>query len=86
MSLSMGVATQPSVTPVRPRSVLLVGPLVAGWSVGRDNPTPDAFVRHPPDPVPLELVETPAAVVSLMSLGGASFALADHYNHIHIGY
>jgi hypothetical protein len=28
----------------------------------------------------------PAQVISLMSLGGPSFALSDHYNHIHIGY
>jgi hypothetical protein len=28
----------------------------------------------------------PKQVISLMSLGGASFALADHYIHIHIGY
>jgi hypothetical protein len=28
----------------------------------------------------------PLQVISLMSLGGPSFALADHYNHIHIGY
>jgi hypothetical protein len=28
----------------------------------------------------------PAQVISLMALGGPSFALADHYNHIHIGY
>ena len=28
----------------------------------------------------------PVQVISLMSLGGPSFALADHYNHIHIGY
>lgn len=28
----------------------------------------------------------PAQVISLMSLGGPSFALPDHYNHIHLGY
>ena len=28
----------------------------------------------------------PAQVISLMALGGPSFALANHYNHIHIGY
>jgi hypothetical protein len=28
----------------------------------------------------------PKQVISLMTLGGPSFALADHYNHIHIGY
>jgi hypothetical protein len=28
----------------------------------------------------------PVQVISLMTLGGPSFALADHYNHIHIGY
>ncbi len=28
----------------------------------------------------------PLQVISLMSLGGPSFALPDHYNHIHIGY
>lgn len=28
----------------------------------------------------------PAQVISLMTLGGPSFALPDHYNHIHIGY
>ncbi len=28
----------------------------------------------------------PLQVISLMTLGGASFALPDHYNHIHIGY
>jgi hypothetical protein len=28
----------------------------------------------------------PLQVISLMTLGGPSFALADHYNHIHIGY
>jgi hypothetical protein len=25
-------------------------------------------------------------VISLLGLGGASFALADHYDHIHVGY
>lgn len=28
----------------------------------------------------------PLQVISLMTLGGPSFALADHYNHIHVGY
>jgi hypothetical protein len=28
----------------------------------------------------------PKQVISLMTLGGPSFALQDHYNHIHIGY
>jgi len=28
----------------------------------------------------------PRQVISLMTLGGPSFALPDHYNHIHIGY
>jgi hypothetical protein len=28
----------------------------------------------------------PAQIISLMALGGPSFALADHYDHIHIGY
>jgi hypothetical protein len=28
----------------------------------------------------------PAQVISLLGLGGPSFALADHYNHIHVGY
>ena len=28
----------------------------------------------------------PAQVISLMTLGGPSFALPDHYNHIHVGY
>ncbi|HST25970.1 MAG TPA: hypothetical protein VLJ76_08260 [Gaiellaceae bacterium] len=28
----------------------------------------------------------PVQIISLMTLGGPSFALADHYNHIHIGY
>ncbi|MGB2952340.1 MAG: hypothetical protein WBB74_02970 [Gaiellaceae bacterium] len=28
----------------------------------------------------------PRQVISLLGLGGASFALADHYNHIHVGY
>jgi hypothetical protein len=28
----------------------------------------------------------PRQVISLMALGGPSFALPDHYNHIHIGY
>jgi len=28
----------------------------------------------------------PKQVISLMTLGGPSFALADHYNHIHVGY
>jgi hypothetical protein len=25
-------------------------------------------------------------VISLLSLGGPSLALPDHYNHIHVGY
>jgi hypothetical protein len=29
---------------------------------------------------------TPRQVISLLGLGGPSFPLADHYNHIHIGY
>jgi hypothetical protein len=33
-------------------------------------------------PTPVE----PLQVISLMALGGPSFALPDHYNHIHIGY
>jgi hypothetical protein len=53
----MGVATQPLTLPTRPRSVLLVGSFVVGWSVGRSSPQPDAFVRHPPEPAPLELPE-----------------------------
>ena len=28
----------------------------------------------------------PKQVISLLGLGGPSFPLADHYNHIHIGY
>ena len=28
----------------------------------------------------------PVQVISLMTLGGPSFALPDHYNHIHVGY
>ena len=28
----------------------------------------------------------PKQVISLMTLGGPSFALPDHYNHIHVGY
>ena len=28
----------------------------------------------------------PKQVISLLRLGGPSFALADHYNHIHIGF
>jgi hypothetical protein len=28
----------------------------------------------------------PHQVISLMTLGGPSFALADHYDHIHVGY
>ena len=51
----MGVATQPLTSPARPRHVLLVGSFVVGWSVGRSSPRPDAFVSHPPEPVPLEL-------------------------------
>jgi hypothetical protein len=30
--------------------------------------------------------EMPKQVISLLGLGGPSFSLADHYNHIHIGY
>ena len=28
----------------------------------------------------------PRQVISLLGLGGPSFPLADHYNHIHIGW
>jgi hypothetical protein len=28
----------------------------------------------------------PAQIISLLGLGGPSFPLADHYNHIHVGY
>jgi hypothetical protein len=56
----MGVATQPLTPPARPRHVLLVGSFVVGWSVGRGSPQPDAFVRHPPEPVPLEQPDAPA--------------------------
>jgi len=28
----------------------------------------------------------PQQVISLLGLGGPSFPLADHYNHIHVGY
>jgi transglycosylase-like protein with SLT domain len=28
----------------------------------------------------------PRQLISLMSLGGPSFAMADHYNHLHVGY
>jgi hypothetical protein len=28
----------------------------------------------------------PRQVISLLGLGGASFPMADHYNHIHIGF
>jgi hypothetical protein len=34
--------------------------------------------------VPQEVM--PRQVISLLGLGGPSFPLADHYNHIHIGY
>jgi hypothetical protein len=30
--------------------------------------------------------DMPKQVISLLGLGGPSFPLADHYNHIHIGY
>jgi hypothetical protein len=28
----------------------------------------------------------PRQIISLIGLGGPSFALADHYDHIHVGY
>ena len=28
----------------------------------------------------------PHQIISLMSLGGPSMAMADHYDHIHVGY
>jgi hypothetical protein len=28
----------------------------------------------------------PHQIISLMDLGGPSFAMADHYDHIHVGY
>ena len=28
----------------------------------------------------------PAQVISLLGLGGPSFPLANHYDHIHVGY
>jgi hypothetical protein len=28
----------------------------------------------------------PQQVISLLGLGGSSFALADHHNHIHVGF
>ena len=28
----------------------------------------------------------PAQIISLIGLGGPSFALADHYDHIHVGF
>jgi hypothetical protein len=28
----------------------------------------------------------PAQIISLIGMGGPSFALADHYNHIHVGF
>jgi hypothetical protein len=28
----------------------------------------------------------PKQVISLLGLGGASFPLANHYDHIHVGY
>ena len=28
----------------------------------------------------------PHQIISLMTLGGPSFAMADHYDHIHVGY
>jgi hypothetical protein len=34
--------------------------------------------------LPAELM--PKQVISLLGMGGPSFPLADHYNHIHIGY
>jgi hypothetical protein len=34
--------------------------------------------------VPAEL--QPRQVISLLGLGGASFPLADHHDHIHVGY
>jgi hypothetical protein len=34
--------------------------------------------------LPAEL--QPQQVISLLGLGGASFALADHYDHVHVGY
>jgi hypothetical protein len=34
--------------------------------------------------LPAEL--QPQQIISLLGLGGASFALADHYDHIHVGY
>jgi len=34
--------------------------------------------------LPVEL--RPKQVISLLGLGGPSFALADHYDHIHVGY
>ncbi len=34
--------------------------------------------------LPAEL--RPKQVISLLGLGGPSFALADHYDHIHVGY
>ena len=34
--------------------------------------------------VPSEVM--PRQIISLLGMGGASFPLADHYNHIHIGF
>ena len=34
--------------------------------------------------LPVEL--KPTQVISLLGLGGPSFPMADHYDHIHVGY
>ncbi|HEX3453061.1 MAG TPA: hypothetical protein VHS03_00435 [Gaiellaceae bacterium] len=72
----MGVATHPLTSSARPRHVLLVGSFVVGWSVGRGGPRPDEFVRHPPEPVALELPATPAAAQAPRLRRPARFALA----------
>src|SRR5439155_6004357 len=43
----------------------------------------EAVIR---DLLQLQGVMEPHQIISLMSLGGPSFSMADHWDHIHVGY
>ena len=59
---------------------------VGGWAIS-GHQWPGSITERAVESILLLPAELqPQQVISLLGLGGASFALADHYDHIHVGY
>src|SRR6266508_4270781 len=68
-------------------SVLAVDIAEVAWTPISGHQAPNGLTEHAVKAILLLPAELqPQQVISLLGLGGPSFPLADHYDHIHIGY